>query len=56
MPLLYNVETGPNLSDDNPVLLEDADAEDNEPMTGERVVCGKVCSTAPIAPITPLKE
>ena len=51
MPLLYNVETGPNLSDDNPVLLLDAEAEENESVAGDRVVRETVGSTAAIAPI-----
>lgn len=36
MPLLYNVETGPNLRDDNPPLLLDAEAADNVSAAGER--------------------
>jgi hypothetical protein len=51
MPLLYNVETGPNLSDDNRELLLDAEAEDNEPGAGDRVVPETVRSAAAIAPI-----
>jgi hypothetical protein len=36
MPLLYNVETRPNLRDDNPVLLLDAEAAENVSAAGER--------------------
>lgn len=51
MPLLYNVETGPNLYDDNPVLLLDAEAEENESDIGNRIIDETVRSNATVAPI-----
>jgi hypothetical protein len=57
MPEFYNVETWQNRSvDDDPVLLEDAEAGENESVTGDRVARDTVGSPAPIAPIEPAKE
>jgi hypothetical protein len=57
MPEIHNVEDWQNRSvDDNPVLLEGAEAEENESMTGDRVALETVGSPAPIAPTKPAKE
>jgi hypothetical protein len=57
MPEIHNVEDWQNRSvDDNPVLLEDAEAEEYESMTGDRVALETVGSPAPIAPTKPAKE
>lgn len=57
MPEFYNVETWQNRSvDDDPVLLEDAEAGENESVTGDRVARDTVGSPAPIAPTEPAKE
>jgi hypothetical protein len=57
MPEFYNVETWQNRSvDDDPVLLEDVEAGENESVTDGRVARETVGSPAPIAPIEPAKE
>lgn len=55
-PLLYNVETGPNLSDDNPVLLEDAEVGEDESVAGDQLIRETAHSTAPIEATKPAKE
>jgi hypothetical protein len=55
-PLLYNVETGPNLGDDNPMLLEDAEGGENGSVAGDQLVRETARSTGPIKPTKPAKE
>lgn len=52
-PLFYNVETGPNLSDDKPVLLEDAEGGENDSVAGDQPVRETARSIAPIEPSKP---
>jgi hypothetical protein len=57
MPEIHNVEDWQNRTvEDNPVLLEGADVEEDEPVTGDAVVRETVGSTAPAAPNKPRKE
>ena len=57
MPEIHNVEDWQNRSvEDNPALLEGAEAEENEPVMGDAAVRETVGSTAPIAPNKPAKE
>ena len=57
MPELYNVENWQNRSvEDNPVLLEGAEAEENEPAKGDAVVPETVGSVAPLASNKPARE
>jgi hypothetical protein len=57
MPEIHNVEDWQNRGvDDNPALLEDAEAEENEPVTGDRIALETVGSPAPTASIKPAKE
>jgi len=51
MPLFYNVETGPTLNDDGPVLLLNTEADEEESAASGRVVCETVSSTAAGAPV-----
>ena len=55
-PLFYNVETGPNLSDDKPVLLEDAEGGENDSVAGDQPVRETARSIAPIEPSKPANE
>lgn len=57
MAEIHNVEDWQNRGvDDNPVLLEDAEAEENESVTGVPVALETVGSPAPIAPTKPEKD
>jgi hypothetical protein len=57
MPEFYNVETWQNRGvDDNPVLLEGAEAEESESVASDQVVRETVRSTAPTEAIKPAKE
>ena len=57
MPELYNVENWQNRSvEDHPVLLEGAEAEEDEPVTGDAVVPETVGSVAPLASNKPARE
>jgi hypothetical protein len=56
MPELYDVENWQSRSvEANPVLLEGAEAEENEPMTRDAVVPETVGSVAPLASNKPAK-
>jgi len=51
MPLLYNVETGPNLSSDNRALLLDAEADEDKCMAGDQDSLETVRPRVALAPI-----